>query len=166
MPAWWWTGTGWRIASQVTVFCCGMHAIPTGAGASGKSPHRVGWAEAGKTAYVVNGTVLRLRGYDRETRVSGLPRTQSHIRVKTGDVLLLVNSEEPGKAAIHDNNGELLSPGRVCLPIPEVYRDARRGETVCFDDGRIAGIIEKKDPEWLRVRITHTRRPVEKTGRW
>ena len=120
------------------------------------------WAEAGKTAYVVNGTVLRLRGYDRETRVSGLPRTQSHIRVKTGDVLLLVNSEDPGKAAIHDNNGELLSPGRVCLPIPEVYRDVRRGETVCFDDGRIAGIIEKKDPEWLRVRITHTRRPVEK----
>ena len=46
--------------------------------------------------------------------------------------------------------------------ILEIYRDARRGETVCFDDGRIAGIIEKKNPERLEVRITHTRRPVER----
>jgi pyruvate kinase len=120
------------------------------------------WAEAGKTAYVVNGTVLRLRGYDRETKVRGLARTQSHIRVRADDVLLIVNSEKPGKPALHDDNGELLSPGRVCLPIPEVYRDARRGETVCFDDGRIAGIIEKKNPERLQVRITHTRKPVER----
>jgi len=56
----------------------------------------------------------------------------------------------------------LLSPGRVSLPIPQIYRDVRRGETVCFDDGRIAGIIEKKNPDRLQVRITHTRRPVER----
>ena len=55
-----------------------------------------------------------------------------------------------------------MGPGRVSLPIPEIYRDAHRGETVCFDDGRIAGIIEKKNPERLQVRITHTRRPVER----
>jgi pyruvate kinase len=120
------------------------------------------WADGGKTTYVVNGTVLRLRGYDRETAVRGLPRLQSDIRVRTDDVLLILNSEEPGKPALHDDNGELLSPGRVSLPIPEIYRDARRGETVCFDDGRIAGIIEKKNPGRLQVRITHTRRPVEK----
>jgi pyruvate kinase len=120
------------------------------------------WAEGGKTSYIVNGTVLRLRGYDRETRIRELPRQQSDIRVRTDDVLLILNSEEPGKAALHDDNGELLSPGRVSLPIAEIYRDARRGETVCFDDGRISGIIEKKNPERLQVRITHTRRPVER----
>lgn len=119
------------------------------------------WADAGKTTYVVNGTVLRLRGYDRETQVRALPRLQSEIRVRTDDVLLILNSEEPGKPALHDDNGELLSPGRVSLPIPEIYRDVRRGDTVCFDDGRIAGIIEKKNPGRLQVRITHTRRPVE-----
>ena len=120
------------------------------------------WAETGKTAYVVNGTVLRLRGYNRETKVSGLPRPESDIRVRTDDILLIVNSAQPGQPALHDYNGELLGPGRVSLPIPEIYRDARRGETVCFDDGRIAGIIEKKNPERLQVRITHTRRPVER----
>jgi len=120
------------------------------------------WAESGKATYVINGTVLRLRGYDRETAVRALPRLQSDIRVWTDDVLLILNSAEPGKPALHDDNGELLSPGRVSLPIPEIYRDARRGETVCFDDGRIAGIIEKKNPGRLQVRITHTRRPVER----
>jgi len=120
------------------------------------------WADGGKTTYVVNGTVLRLRGYDRETMVRDLPRLQSEISVRADDVLLILNSEEPGKPALHDDNGELLSPGRVSLPIPEVYRDTRRGETVCFDDGRIAGIIEKKNQGRLQVRITHTRRPLEK----
>jgi len=120
------------------------------------------WADSGKATYVVNGTVLRLRGYDRETAVRALPHLQSDIRVRTDDVLLILNSEEPGKPALHDDNGELLSPGRVSLPIPEIYRDVRRGQTVCFDDGRITGIIEKKNPGRLQVRITHTRRPVEK----
>jgi len=120
------------------------------------------WAESGKATYAINGTILRLRGYDRETKVRGLPRMQSDIRVRTDDVLLILNSKEPGKPALHDDNGELLSPGKVSLPIPQIYRDVRRGETVCFDDGRIAGIIEKKNPGRLQVRITHTRRPVEK----
>lgn len=120
------------------------------------------WAETRKTTYVTNGTVLRLRGFDRETEISALPRPMSFIKVRTDDVLLIVNSEEPGTQALRDDNGELLSPGRVSLPIPEIYRDARRGDSVCFDDGRIAGIIEKKNPNQLQVRITHTRREVEK----
>jgi len=120
------------------------------------------WAETRKTTYVTNGTVLRLRGFDRETKISTLPRPMSFIKVRTDDVLLIVNSEKPGTQALRDDNGELLSPGRVSLPITEIYRDARRGDSVCFDDGRIAGIIEKKNPNQLQVRITHTRREVEK----
>ena len=120
------------------------------------------WAETRKTTYVTNGTVLRLRGFDRETKISTLPRPMSFIKVRTDDVLLIVNSEKPGTQALRDDNGELLSPGRVSLPITEIYRDARRGDSVCFDDGRIAGIIEKCGKDRLQVRITHTRKPEEK----
>jgi pyruvate kinase len=74
-------------------------------------------------------------------------------------------SDKPGKPAIHDDNGELLSPGRVSLPIPEIYRDARPGERVCFDDGRIAGIVEKRQAKQLQIRITHTRKRVERLTR-
>ena len=71
-------------------------------------------------------------------------------------------SDEPGSPAFHDNDGELLNPGRVTLAIPEVYRDIRLGEPVCFDDGRISGIVEKHEKTQLQIRITHTQHPVEK----
>ena len=122
------------------------------------------WAETRKTTYVVNGTVLRLRANDRETRIRALPRKESVIRIRAGDVLLMSLSEKPGKPAIRDDDGDLLSPGEVCIPIPEIYRGVRPGELVCFDDGRISGIIEKQYPGQLQIRINHTRRPQERLG--
>jgi pyruvate kinase len=123
------------------------------------------WAECNKTTYISNGTILNRRGDARKTTINTLPPQESVIHLRTGDVLLISGAEEHGKAAIHEDNGELLSPGRAVLHIPEVYRDARPGETVCFDDGRIAGIIEKVEEEQLQVRITHTRKPVERLTR-
>jgi len=122
-------------------------------------------AEANKTAYLANGTRLYLQGHGghhQSTVIDSLPLEESVIHLRTGDVLLLSGGEKPGRPAIHDENGNLLSPGRVSLCIPEIYRDARPGEPVYFDDGRIGGIIEKLDEERLQVRITHTRKPVEK----
>lgn len=58
-----------------------------------------------------------------------------------------------------------MSPGVVSLPIPEIYRDAHPGERICFDDGRITGIIEKNTGRQLQIRITHTRKPVEVLAR-
>jgi pyruvate kinase len=120
------------------------------------------WAECNKTSYVENGTLLRRRGHDDRTTVRDIPSRQCEIHVRNDDVLLIVNSDQPGQPALRDDNGDLLSPGKVSLPIPEIYRDAHRGESVCFDDGRISGIIEKKSRDRLQVRITHTRKPVEK----
>ena len=120
------------------------------------------WAESRKTTYVVNGTVLRLRGYDRETQIQNLPRRPSTIAVRNREMVILSLDETPGKPALHDENGELLSPGRISLPIAQIYHDVRPGDPVCFDDGRITGIVEKQSAENLQVRITHTRRPEEK----
>ena len=120
------------------------------------------WAEARKTTYVSNGMLLRLRGYDRETRIGGLADRPGFISVREGDVLLLTLADGPSAPAIRDDDGALMSPGRISLPIPEVYRDARPGEPVGFDDGRISGIIEKRNDDQLQVRITHTRKPQEK----
>lgn len=124
------------------------------------------WAEARKTAYVSNGTTLCLhdkRGNQgQETEIKELAPLDSVCLIRTGDELLVSATDEPGKPAIHDGDGQLLNPGRVSLAIPEVYRDVRLGEPIFFDDGRIAGIVEKRETEQLQVRITHTRKPVEK----
>ncbi len=129
------------------------------------------WAEAKKTAYVANGTVLHLRGSEdaqgnqQKTTIRNLPPVESMVLLRTGDVLFISGSEEPGKAAIIDDRGELLSPGKISLPIAEIYRDAHPGERVCFDDGRIEGMIEKIDGQQLQIRITHTRKPEERLTR-
>ena len=126
------------------------------------------WVEAKKTAYVANGTILHLQNRQGsqcgETEINSLPARDSVCLIRTGDTLLMSATLERGKPAIHDSDGELLNPGRLSLAIPEVYRDARPGEPIFFDDGRIAGIIEKCETEQLQIRITHTRNPVEKLG--
>ena len=124
------------------------------------------WAEAKKTAYVSNGTVLSLNekhdDQGRHTKISGLLSSEGVCLIRSGDVLIVSVSDKPGQAAMHSASGELLNPGKVSLPIPEVYRDVRPGDPIFFDDGRIAGIVEKCITEQLQVRITHTRNPVEK----
>jgi len=133
------------------------------------------WAEAKKTAYISNGLVLGLTGNkeakgqihknhsnkNQKTVLGGLPPQESVIRLRVGDSLIMSDSHEQGKPAILDDNGDMLSPGRVSLAIPEVYRDAHPGEKVYFDDGRIAGIIEKAAAGQLQIRITNTCRMTE-----
>ncbi len=124
------------------------------------------WAEAKKAVYLANGITLHhYAGKEKEgrqTRINCLASIDSVCNVRTGDTLVVSASDVAGVAAIHDSSGELLNPGKVSLPIPEVYRDTSPGEPIFFDDGRIGGIIEKQDAEQLLVRITHTRKPQEK----
>ena len=124
------------------------------------------WVESRKTAYLCNGTVLQLQDSQgeagAETRIEGLAPEDSVCLIRTGDVLFISDSIEPGKPALHDSDGELLNPGKVSLAIPEVYRDVCPGDPIFFDDGRIAGIVEKKSKDQLKIRITHSRKPVEK----
>jgi len=124
------------------------------------------WVECKKTAYLANGTILKRPGPKGhatiETEITGMPPEDSVCLIRKGDILFISAKVEPGKPAFHDSNGELLNPGRVSLAIPEVYRDVRLGEPIFFDDGRIGGIIEKRSADQLQVRITHTRKPVEK----
>jgi pyruvate kinase len=124
------------------------------------------WAESKKTSYVANGTVLQvhdnLNNPGPETAISDLKPEDSVCMIRTGDILFMSVKNEPGKPSLHDSNGDLLNPGIVSLAIPEVYRDVCLGEPIFFDDGRIAGIVEKRSAEQLQIRITHTRKPVEK----
>jgi len=124
------------------------------------------WAESKKTCYVANGTVLQLKDKQgspsAETAIAGLAPEDSVCLIRSGDILFISATVEPGKPAFHDSDGELLNPGKVSLAIPEVFRDVRLGEPIFFDDGRIAGIVEKREAEQLQIRITHTRNPVEK----
>jgi pyruvate kinase len=123
------------------------------------------WAESRKTTYVANGTFLRIQhgsGHDpAQTMLDSLPPREARVAIRPGDILYLVNGSSPGKPSVHDLDGQLLRPATIPLDVPEVFRDARPGEAVKFDDGRIGGHIETVDHERLQVRVQHTRRPLE-----
>jgi pyruvate kinase len=118
------------------------------------------WAEVTKTTYVVPGTVLRyasksMERHDSETFVGKLPAGESRIFLKPGDRLTLQRDLAPGRPAIYDSAGQILSHASIGCTIPSVFDDVRSGESIWFDDGKIGGVIEKVEPTRAFVRIIH-----------
>ncbi len=116
------------------------------------------WALSDRTAYFVPGTVLtRTTRGQRETTLRAVPPTGQAIPLRKGDVLLLTRSAAPGRLATLDPHGQVLTPAMVGCTMPEVFEDVETGEAVWFDDGRIGGVVERKESDRLVVRITQTR---------
>ncbi len=118
------------------------------------------WAETTKTTYIVPGTVLRYQSkatdrHDSETFVGKLPAGESRIFLRSGDLLILQRDLAPGRPAICDSAGRILSPASIGCTIANVFDDVRSGESIWFDDGKIGGVIEKVEPTRVLVRITH-----------
>jgi pyruvate kinase len=120
------------------------------------------WAEATQTAYLVPATVLRhergvAKGDDRRAPVGDLPPGENAIPLRQGDLLILTRNLEPGRPAVADSAGGILTPASIGCTIPEVFDDVRSGEAIWFDDGKIGGVIEKVEDRQVRVRITQAR---------
>jgi pyruvate kinase len=117
------------------------------------------WAEADKSAYLVPGTVLAREGKGRSLRakVRAVPARQGSILLREGDRLWLTRSLRPGTAAKLDRRGRTLHPATIGCTLPGVFRDARAGERIYFDDGKIGGVIEKAERERLLVRLLRAR---------
>jgi len=117
------------------------------------------WAEATKTAYLVPGTVLarERKGLSVTTKVGAVPAREGSILLREGDRIVVTRSLRPGNPAKLDRNGRVLRPASIGCTLPGVFRDARPGERIYFDDGRIGGVIEKADRDRLQVRVVRAR---------
>ncbi|MBA4187339.1 MAG: pyruvate kinase [Planctomycetaceae bacterium] len=120
------------------------------------------WAEAIKTAYIVPGTVLCLdrkdfRGDEDRTPVGSLPPGENVIALQQGDLLIVTRDLKPGRAAVLDSAGGILTPATIGCSIPEVFDDVRSGESIWFDDGKIGGVVVKVEETQVLVRITQAR---------
>ena len=51
---------------------------------------------------------------------------------------------------------------RIECTAPEIFDDAREGQPIWFDDGKIGGVIEKKIPEGFLITVTHAKPKGEK----
>jgi pyruvate kinase len=129
--------------------------------------------EMRRTAYFVPGLQLRVRlgaksrkGPERwrTGRIGALPRLEQFLTLKEGETFVLTRSHEPGRPAVRDARGRVVTPARIGVSIPEFLEYAQPGEPVWFDDGKIGGVIRAVTPQTVAVEITQARPEGEKLG--
>jgi len=120
--------------------------------------------ESRQTCYVESGTVLRLERNDTveaevasDAAVGPVPALEIPLRLSIGDELVVTSSNVPGRDAVRDSSGRVLTPARIGCTADAVFKDARPGDRIWFDDGKIGGFVEGCEPDRLHVRITRTR---------
>ena len=127
--------------------------------------HETGfWAETEGTCYLVPGTVMKLSARadglllpSIESQIVGVPRSRQMIRLRRGDILHVTREPIPGEPAQFGDAGKLVRPAHISCSVPEIYTDARPGERMLFDDGRIGGVIKRVDSHCITVEITRAR---------
>lgn len=85
----------------------------------------------------------------------GAPEVPEELLLGVGDRLVLTRADLPGQAASYDSQGELLEAARLHCTLAAAFVDARVGQAVWLDDGRIGAVIERMDADSIDVRITH-----------
>jgi pyruvate kinase len=94
----------------------------------------------------------------QKLRIGALATGGGHIRVRTGDVLLLEQEglEAPPSPEVRPFDW------RASCAVPEIFDEVRVGAPVWFDDGKIGGVVDWKEPGRLWVRVNHARAKVSK----
>lgn len=120
------------------------------------------WAELEKTVYLTSGLKLKAKRKGKrkagkkqaQTKITGVPQLDSFIELRVGESVVLQRNGM-GRQAQHDDEGGLSEPACVVCDVPEMYRDARVGQPIWFDDGKIGGRIDAVDKERLAITIEH-----------
>jgi pyruvate kinase len=116
--------------------------------------------EAVNTGYVVPGTRLGLHRHGKPItygEVGALPAVEQWITLHAGDTLELLLGDTPGQDAARDAQGRIVKPAFISCALPDVFRGARVGEPILFDDGRIRGVIREAHKNRLSIGITMVR---------
>jgi pyruvate kinase len=130
------------------------------------------WVESRKTCYVATGTSLRARpqagGAEKEsgleTQIGTLAAPELKLELIAGDTLMVTRSSVAGRNAVRDDHGHVLTPAMVGCTAEQIFADVRSGDRMLFDDGRIAGVVERCESDRVHVRITRTRARGGKLG--
>jgi pyruvate kinase len=123
------------------------------------------WAEADYTSYLIPGTVLEAvfckssphAGKKLKASVGAIPQGPQSLVLRRGDTLMVLRSSVPGRAAIWDQFGRLLSPAMIGVAQPDFLDHVLLGEKIKLDDGKIGGVIRAIDEDKVTVEIVQAR---------
>lgn len=114
------------------------------------------------TGYVIQGIKLELyRGNEWicDAEVAALPPVEHAIPLSAGDDLLLTPVNIPGGPATGTKGDSDYLPAQIGCSLDAVFTDARPGERIFFDDGKIGGVIRNIHHEGeyprIEIEITH-----------
>ena len=65
---------------------------------------------------------------------------------------------------MYSKTGELITPARIGVSLPQILDHAKVGEPVWFDDGKIGGVIRSVQADSVSVEVTQARPSGEKLG--
>lgn len=111
-----------------------------------------------KTSYIKTGTSLRIKNKSvpaRTTEVGELPATFAPIILKKDNLLVLTREAIPGEPARYDAQGHVVQPAHISCTLHEVFEQAKEGQPILFDDGKIEGLITDVSNDSLLVKITY-----------
>jgi len=113
-------------------------------------------AETDQSTYLENH--LPFEVYRGDTLISqsefrDIPNIQVKIILNKNDQLIITTEIEKGKAAVHSLHGDIIEPARIPCTLPIIMKQVKPGERILFDDGKISGIIEDVNTDFLTVRI-------------
>jgi pyruvate kinase len=88
------------------------------------------------------------------SRIGDLPAQPRPILLRPGDVLVVTTEAETGHNARPATRRRPAVPAQIPCTLDAVFRDARVGHRILFDDGKIEGVIRSVNPDRLEVAIT------------
>jgi pyruvate kinase len=119
------------------------------------------WGLCRDSAYITTGTKMEVRRLKKNGKlaeyVGELMPIEQFLLLKRNDTLMLTQDPAPGENATFDENGLLIRPAFISCTLPEVFKYLRPGEPIFFDDGKIEGLIQEVDSDFLKVKITHAK---------
>ena len=108
---------------------------------------------ATQTAYLCTGLEITCPTADGRdsVEIGELPEVEQAHRVNAGDHLTLTRTLEPAPPT------ESGHPHRIGCTLAEVFEQAKPGERVWFDDGKIGGVIVRVSADEIDLRVTDVR---------
>jgi pyruvate kinase len=109
-----------------------------------------------RTGYVIEGTKLQLyrdKELLYEDEVGTLPEVEHSLLLSVGDDLLLTPEEVAGKPAEQEEGEVDYKPAQIGCSLSTVFRDAKPGERIFFDDGKIEGVIRAVHNQGIESRL-------------
>jgi len=112
-----------------------------------------------RTAYLDAQTTLRLQRHGHGAAcatLQGLQAREGRLLLHPGQTLRLLH-DGIGQPESSGAPGRSRAPASVACTLPAALKQVREGERVCFDDGRIGGVVHHVASRWVDVRITQAR---------